>query len=76
MAGEAYALHTPSTAPELPADWSWKRLDAVCNLITNSPLYIYLDYRVIRLFYMVDVIGASPRVRRGIETNFYVSFNF
>jgi type I restriction enzyme S subunit len=37
MADEAYALHTPSTATELPADWSWKRLDSVCKGVFDCP---------------------------------------
>jgi type I restriction enzyme, S subunit len=31
MAGEACAVHTPSTAAPLPAGWIWKRLDTVCE---------------------------------------------
>ena len=30
-------LHTPSTAGELPSDWSWKRLDAVCEGVFDCP---------------------------------------
>ncbi len=37
MASEAYALHTPSTAAQLPADWIWKRLDTVCEGIFDCP---------------------------------------
>ncbi len=37
MAGEMHVLHTPSTAAELPSDWSWKRLDAVCEGVFDCP---------------------------------------
>jgi type I restriction enzyme S subunit len=37
MAPEGYAVHTPSTAAPLPADWIWKRLDAVCEGIFDCP---------------------------------------
>jgi len=37
MAGEVHVLHMPSTAAELPSDWSWKRLDAVCEGVFDCP---------------------------------------
>jgi hypothetical protein len=37
MAGERHVLHTPSTAADLPSDWSWKRLDAVCEGVFDCP---------------------------------------
>ncbi|MCX7011010.1 MAG: hypothetical protein NTW86_00305, partial [Candidatus Sumerlaeota bacterium] len=37
MAGEAFALHTPSTAPALPPDWIWRRLESVCEGIFDCP---------------------------------------
>jgi type I restriction enzyme S subunit len=37
MAGEAHVLQMPSTAAELPPDWSWKRLDAVCEGVFDCP---------------------------------------
>ncbi len=37
MASEAHVLHTPSTAADLPSDWSWKRLDAVCEGVFDCP---------------------------------------
>ncbi|MCL4852635.1 MAG: restriction endonuclease subunit S [Bryobacteraceae bacterium] len=36
MAGEIN-VHTPSTAAELPSNWSWKRLDAVCEGVFDCP---------------------------------------
>jgi len=37
MAAEMHVLHTPSTAAQLPSDWSWKRLDAVCQGVFDCP---------------------------------------
>ena len=37
MPGEAYTLHTPSTATQLPAHWRWERLDRVCEGIFDCP---------------------------------------
>ena len=37
MGGEAYTLHTPSTARELPTSWRWERLDRVCEGIFDCP---------------------------------------
>src|SRR3990172_12021096 len=37
MAGEMHVLHMPPTASELPSDWSWKRLDAVCEGVFDCP---------------------------------------
>jgi len=37
MAGEGDVLQTPSTAAELPSDWSWKRLDAICEGVFDCP---------------------------------------
>ena len=41
MAGDAFILHTPSTAALTPGDWIWKRLDTVCegifDCITRTP---------------------------------------
>lgn len=31
------SLHTPSTAPHLPAEWTWRRLDTVCEGIFDCP---------------------------------------
>ena len=37
MAGETSALHIPSTASALPAAWTWKRLDKVCEGVFDCP---------------------------------------
>ncbi len=37
MASDMHALHIPSTVVELPPDWSWKRLDTVCEGVFDCP---------------------------------------
>ena len=37
MAGKPHALHTPSTAAPLPANWVWQGLDAACEGIFDCP---------------------------------------
>ena len=37
MAGNSGALHIPSTANELPADWRWERLDKLCEGVFDCP---------------------------------------
>src|SRR5437870_9061255 len=34
---EEKALHTPSTLAQLPAHWSWSRLDDICEGIFDCP---------------------------------------
>ena len=37
MVGESSVIHIPSTAPPLPGDWRWERLDEVCDGIFDCP---------------------------------------
>jgi len=37
MAGDAQGVHTPSTVTGLPSEWSWQRIDAVCEGVFDCP---------------------------------------
>ncbi|MGH8259453.1 MAG: restriction endonuclease subunit S, partial [Steroidobacteraceae bacterium] len=37
MAGEFHTLHMPSSASSVPANWSWARLDSICDGVCDCP---------------------------------------